>query len=307
VGTVTFSVGDGSGTPGSTDNPVEISLENLDDRATGVQFDICRDTNLTLSACDNTGRTPTIFCNSFPLNDENVTDCPGGIADRILFFSFGGDFIDVGTGHIMTLRYDISPGVPDGDCQDLTLEGIILTSCNDNGAGGCTTGAPFDNVTLEEGEFCFLCADNADCDDGVDCTVDSCDQDGNCQNTSDDAFCDDAIFCNGAETCDSIAGCQPGTDPCTPLLCDEENECYCDADGSVMMECIAMEKRPVILEVESASRVMTPVRVKTVAKKGVVILRQLLRLPHHHRRRHRDVPPMHSVMTGSFAMVRKPV
>ena len=380
MGTVTFSVGDGSGTPGSTDNPVEISLENLDDRATGVQFDICRDTNLTLSACDNTGRTPTIFCNSFPLNDENVTDCPGGIADRILFFSFGGDFIDVGTGHIMTLRYDISPGVPVGDCQDLTLEGIILTSCNDNGAGGCTTGAPFDNVTLEEGEFCFLCADNADCDDGVDCTVDSCDQDGNCQylpndslcdngdfcdgaetcdaiagcqpgtdpcpdplmcdedndrctncltgadcddgvdctvdscdqdgncqNTSDDAFCDDAIFCNGAETCDSIAGCQPGTDPCTPLLCDEENECYCDADGSVMMECIAMEKRPVILEVESASRVMTPVRVKTVAKKGVVILRQLLRLPHHHRRRHRDVPPMHSVMTGSFAMVRKPV
>ena len=34
-GTVTLSAGDGAGPPGSTANPVLISLDNLDDRATG--------------------------------------------------------------------------------------------------------------------------------------------------------------------------------------------------------------------------------------------------------------------------------
>jgi len=150
VGTVTLSVGNGSGPPSSTDNPVQISLDNLDDRTTGVQFDICRGSYLSLSACENTARTPSINCSSIDL---------GNGCDRILFFSFGGNFIEVGTGPIITLKYDVSAGAPDpsvGYCYDLTLENATVTSCEDDGSGGCTTGPPYANVTLENGQFCFV-------------------------------------------------------------------------------------------------------------------------------------------------------
>jgi hypothetical protein len=49
------------------------------------------------------------------------------------------------------------------------------------------------------------------CDDGVTCTVDTCDEDAEtCANPGSDALCDDGIACNGAETC-GVAGCVPGT------------------------------------------------------------------------------------------------
>ena len=232
VGTVTLSVGDGLGATGSTDNPVEISLENLDDRSIGVQFDICRGSHLSLSACENTTRTSSISCSS--------TDLGNG-CDRILFFSFIGNFIEKGTGTIINLSYDVTAGAPVGNCQDLTLEGVIVLSCIDDGAGGCNAGPAFGDVDLLPGSFCFLCADDADCDDGVDCTVDSCDQDGNCQYLPDDSLCSNGDFCDGAETCDAIAGCQPGTDPCTPLLCDEGNDrctnCLNGADCDDGVDC----------------------------------------------------------------------
>ena len=49
VGMVTLSAGNGFGEPGSTGNPVAVSLDNPDDRTTGFQFDICRGDDLTLS------------------------------------------------------------------------------------------------------------------------------------------------------------------------------------------------------------------------------------------------------------------
>ena len=105
----------------------------------------------------------------------------------------------------------------------------------------------------EPHDRCVNCLDNADCDDGIGCTTDTCDQYGNCRNTPSDAACDDGIsctadtcdpqlgcqnephdtacdngnYCDGAETCDPDAGCQDSTDPCAPpLLCDEAgNRC----------------------------------------------------------------------------------
>jgi hypothetical protein len=156
VGTVTLGAGNGFGEPGSTDNPVEVTLDNQDDRTTGVQFDVCRGNHLTLSLsnpCDHTARTSSYECLSF--KNLAVTDCPGGTADRILFFDVMGGFIQEGTGPIITLSYDVDTGAPAGDCQDLSFEGVIITSCVDDGSGGCTTGPPFTTVILENGEFCF--------------------------------------------------------------------------------------------------------------------------------------------------------
>ncbi|MFC1888895.1 FG-GAP-like repeat-containing protein, partial [Thermodesulfobacteriota bacterium] len=64
-----------------------------------------------------------------------------------------------------------------------------------------------------------------DCDDGVGCTVDACNEDtDSCDHTGDDGLCDDGAFCNGAETCDEVNDCQAGVPP----DCDDGNECTND-------------------------------------------------------------------------------
>ncbi len=74
-----------------------------------------------------------------------------------------------------------------------------------------------------------------DCDDGVACTVDACDQRlDQCVHAPDDRACDNGVFCDGAETCDAVAGCMSGTDPCSGQFCRESDEqcveCRNDAD-----------------------------------------------------------------------------
>ncbi len=67
-----------------------------------------------------------------------------------------------------------------------------------------------------------------DCDDHVDCTVDSCDPvTGDCSSVPIDAQCDDGQFCNGRESCEPASGCVPGAAP----TCDDRRDCtadYCD-------------------------------------------------------------------------------
>lgn len=66
------------------------------------------------------------------------------------------------------------------------------------------------------------------CDDGVDCTDDSCDEVTKaCTNTPNNGLCNDGLFCNGAETCDQVNGCQSGPVPCNPATetCVEPDTC----------------------------------------------------------------------------------
>lgn len=74
----------------------------------------------------------------------------------------------------------------------------------------------------------MACTRSAQCDDGVDCTMDYCAADGRCVNLPDTSRCDDSVYCNGLETCDARRGCVRGTtvtcddnDPCTTDRCDE--------------------------------------------------------------------------------------
>jgi hypothetical protein len=78
------------------------------------------------------------------------------------------------------------------------------------------------------------CATAEDCDDGVECTIDRCGDDGLCLHTNDSASCDDGVFCNGPEVCDSRRGCVAGVrescddgDVCTIDRCNEERK-TCD-------------------------------------------------------------------------------
>jgi hypothetical protein len=94
-----------------------------------------------------------------------------------------------------------------------------------------------------------------ECDDGVDCTVDGCDEDEGCVHQVDDSACvepgsrcderlgcvfclrdtdcDDGSFCNGAERCEGEFGCSPGAPP----SCDDRVECTVDACDPVNDGC----------------------------------------------------------------------
>ncbi|MCH8879766.1 MAG: S8 family serine peptidase [Planctomycetes bacterium] len=109
---------------------------------------------------------------------------------------------------------------------------------SDTCAGGACVGGPAPNC--DSGLFCDgveTCDPAAgcqagtpvDCNDGVACTVDSCDEaTDSCDNITDDGACDNGLFCDGAETCDAVLGCQAGSGPCddgvacTVDICDED-------------------------------------------------------------------------------------
>jgi len=81
------------------------------------------------------------------------------------------------------------------------------------------------------------CVDGPDpnCNDGVVCTVDACDEVADmCTYVPNNAVCDDGLFCNGAETCDPIQGCSPGTPP----DCDDPIVCTDDSCDEVTDTCI---------------------------------------------------------------------
>ena len=93
----------------------------------------------------------------------------------------------------------------------------------------CTLDADCDDGAFCNGaEFCDvsgLCQPGTPpaADDGVACTDELCDEIGNVVvSTPNDAHCDDGLFCSGAETCNALLDCQPGTNPCAAgELCDE--------------------------------------------------------------------------------------
>ena len=123
------------------------------------------------------------------------------------------------------------PGAP-LVCED----GLSCTadSC-DEGAGGCAF-LP-DDAACDDGLFCtglescdalLGCQAGAPvtCDDGLACTVDECDEGaGGCAFLPGDAACDDGLHCTGAESCDPVLGCQPGT----PVACDDGVGCTADS------------------------------------------------------------------------------
>ncbi|HTV18917.1 MAG TPA: putative metal-binding motif-containing protein [Polyangiaceae bacterium] len=95
------------------------------------------------------------------------------------------------------------------------------------------------------------CVDDAQCDDGIDCTFGRCDPElGLCRFVADDERCADALYCNGVERCDPRVGCTAGpptscsdSTPCTVDRCDETtHSCVreprdVDGDGDVDGNC----------------------------------------------------------------------
>ncbi len=142
------------------------------------------------------------------------------------------------------------------------LIAALAAGCGGGGGGGeCTTGDCDDGLWCNGAESCVAGSCRAgtapDCDDGVDCTADHCDEDADrCSNSPDhgrcpadqrcdaqlgclaapacstDPDCDDGFWCNGAERCVGGA-CQPGTPP----DCDDHNPCTDDRCDEPARQC----------------------------------------------------------------------
>ncbi|MGB2985870.1 MAG: agmatine deiminase family protein, partial [Phycisphaerae bacterium] len=90
------------------------------------------------------------------------------------------------------------------DCDD----GLYCNGVEDCVGGNCVPGTA------------------VDCNDGVACTDDSCNEGtDSCDNVANDANCDNGLYCDGAETCDLDYDCQPGT----AIDCDDSVDCTDDS------------------------------------------------------------------------------
>ena len=107
------------------------------------------------------------------------------------------------------------------------------------GTASCTSDAQCDNGLFCDGaETCNLgtgvCESGTapNCDDGVGCTVDSCNEGtDSCDNAPNDTVCDNGLFCDGAETCNPASGCQDNADPCTAGETCNESTDTCEGGG----------------------------------------------------------------------------
>jgi cysteine-rich repeat protein len=116
------------------------------------------------------------------------------------------------------------------DCDDLV--DCTVDACNE--ATDSCDNTPDDGL-CDNGVFCDgieLCdpvsdcqpGTPVDCDDGVSCTDDSCDEVNDvCANDPNDLNCpDDGLFCTGIEFCDAVISCSFTGDPCgVGTICNE--------------------------------------------------------------------------------------
>lgn len=127
----------------------------------------------------------------------------------------------------------------DLSCND---DNTCTTDVCENGccshAPNCTTGAECDDGLLCNGaetcsiEGCCQPGTDVDCNDGVGCTVDFCNEDtDSCDNIPGDGLCGDGIYCNGVEWCHLSNDCQAGVDiDCSDGIACTDDSCNEDTD-----------------------------------------------------------------------------
>ncbi len=176
---------------------------------------ICDDGDAcTADSCDPaTGVCATAASSGIPCDDGNA--CTEG--DTCLFGVCAGKKLDC---------EDDDPCTADS-CD-------VLTGC----AHALTKAAPCDDLDACTGPD--VCADDGSCggaalacDDGLPCTVDTCDSASGCVNLPEDAACDDGSPCT-VGACDPTTGCVQ--EP-TAAACDDENPCT-ESDACVSGSCV---------------------------------------------------------------------
>ncbi len=137
---------------------------------------------------------------------------------------------------------DCQPGTP-VDCED----GVACTDDSCDEVFNICRNTP-DNVACDNGLFCdgvefchfslgCLASTPVNCNDGVGCTVDACDEaTASCDHVPSDAACDDGLFCDGVETCNALLGCQAGD----PVNCGDGVGCTIDSCDELTASCVSL-------------------------------------------------------------------
>ncbi len=138
---ITLSIGNGSGDPGSTGNPVEISLKNPVVGVKGFIAEICGDADYLIAdkTCETTGRTEGLMFDSNRL--------PNGCLS-IFLAALPGSIIEPGTGPVFIIKYDVEGDAPDSGCEDLDFGNVTLQDEFKNEYSEET-------LTLLSGTFCM--------------------------------------------------------------------------------------------------------------------------------------------------------
>ncbi len=137
-------------------------------------------------------------------------------------------------------------------CGSGTVKSPFATDAGEAGAAGAAPEGGLD-VGPDAGDPTLggPCADDGECADALDCTLDSCDHHlQRCRHTPNHQQCDDGVYCNGSEVCDPKLGCSAGppvscadSDPCTIDTCVEKtHSCTrvprdADGDGDPVWNC----------------------------------------------------------------------
>lgn len=110
------------------------------------------------------------------------------------------------------------------------------------GLAGCGGGDAADAAVLDDAPYPDAwslgydagppCSSAEDCDDGLACTLDRC-NDGLCLHQSEPGRCDDGVFCNGREVCDLRRGCIAGPRE----SCDDGDVCTVDRCNEATKSC----------------------------------------------------------------------
>lgn len=137
---------------------------------------------------------------------------------------------------------DDEAGCESGEAVDCSSED---DACNegacDEDSNSCVAVPANEGDPCDDEAFCTvadrcqagICGGDArDCADEFECTVDSCDEDGDsCLHMASDALCSNGLFCDGAETCSADVGCLPGTPADCSFLDSQCEQGVCD-EGS---------------------------------------------------------------------------
>ncbi len=184
---VTLTVGNGSGSVGSSDNPVDIILNNPSEKVKAVTLDVCDvDDYLTFATCETTDRSSNFSCAA----TEKEDGCVG-----VSFFVVGDDLIEEGNGPIFTLNFDVSPSAPVEECRQVTTENEQIANENN---------LPLDSSS-RPGEFCFTEATTTTVPPTTTTTINGggCTPEVTVECTDNDLCPDDVcVTCTAETTCD---------------------------------------------------------------------------------------------------------
>lgn len=152
---------------------------------------------------------------------------------------------DCGDNYRCIDDFCVPSDVVDGDSDDIVVDGDTETTEQEQSGVPCKDDMDCSDYLFCNGiEVCNdqnICEDGTPpCDDGVECTTDTCDEDTNhCENTVDHTVCHDSDPCNGSEYCDATLGCVSDSlldcnddIPCTNDSCKPGEGCVHEPDNS---------------------------------------------------------------------------